>query len=397
MTGFEILLNKCHEWEEVAHSGVSLTKFTKNITDQIISWRKLELSLWKSLLDTTLNKLNEPIYKFWIYLYEIMEQFLKDASFSNTQLIETLQNFIAQSNLAEFHKRLDLLYAFHCHCVHLEPTVKTQAFVNITWNLYNYFKQFHLDVTKKIRDFRNPIEKKLKDFVKIVRWKDINYWAIKETVDKTHKTLHKYIREFQDVLKQPVRPFLINTNTVENLGIWDIPQIPETNSELTATVTKYPVLIETFNNFVTEIIENSLRLQKLEVDITLTKEKQKAHAKSILQQKHRALADLFKLLNKLGLYFKTGLLESNIKNTDEEFLIKPVDICASFNHIKCTNNIISQNWERCETYYLKSRMRADVLNTALKSPAQDLGIQNMDRCKGFSAHLLVSQFKNSNY
>jgi midasin (ATPase involved in ribosome maturation) len=65
------------------------------------------------------------------------------------------------------------------------------------WNVYNYFQQFSLTVSNKIKDLRAPIEKKLKDYVKIVRWKDINYWAIKETVDKSHKTLHKYVREFQ--------------------------------------------------------------------------------------------------------------------------------------------------------------------------------------------------------
>lgn len=56
LTGFEILLSKCHEWEEVAHSGVSLSQFYKNIVDQIITWRKLELTMWKDLLNRTYEK-----------------------------------------------------------------------------------------------------------------------------------------------------------------------------------------------------------------------------------------------------------------------------------------------------------------------------------------------------
>lgn len=98
--------------------------------------------------------------------------------------------------------------------------------MSILWNLYAYFLQFKEAVAKKIKDLRSPIEKKLKDYVKIVQWKDISYWAIKETLQKTHKTLHKYMREFQHVLNQPVQPFLTNYDSkdFQNVGIWDRPQ-----------------------------------------------------------------------------------------------------------------------------------------------------------------------------
>lgn len=38
-------------------------------------------------------------------------------------------------------------------------------------------------------------------------------------------------------------------------------------------------------------------------------------------------------------------------------------------------------------------MRTDVLDTALTSPAKELGLQNIERCKGFSAHLMVNFFQ----
>jgi midasin (ATPase involved in ribosome maturation) len=50
LTGFEILLDKMHEWEENACSGVSLAAHWKSVTDQIGSWRKLELQCWKDCL-----------------------------------------------------------------------------------------------------------------------------------------------------------------------------------------------------------------------------------------------------------------------------------------------------------------------------------------------------------
>lgn len=97
--------------------------------------------------------------------------------------------------------------------------------------------------------------------------------------------------------------------------------------------TKYPVLIQNLNSFVTDVIDRSTHLQNLEVDTTLPKGKQKSQAKNILQQKHRALADLFKTLSKIGLNFKTGIVEAKLGGLSDKFTIKPIDLCANFGHI----------------------------------------------------------------
>lgn len=49
-----------------------------------------------------------------------------------------------------------------------------------------------------------------------------------------------------------------------------------------------------------EIISNVHDLQSLTVDLSVEKEKQKADGKHILQQKQRALSDLFKMLTEIG-------------------------------------------------------------------------------------------------
>lgn len=46
-------------------------------------------------------------------------------------------------------------------------------------------------------------------------------------------------------------------------------------------------------------------------------------------------------------------------------------------------------WDGCEIYFLRTIARLAALDAALKQPAQDLGAQNIERCKGFSSHLLV--------
>lgn len=42
-------------------------------------------------------------------------------------------------------------------------------------------------------------------------------------------------------------------------------------------------------------------------------------------------------------------------------------------------------------FYIKSLMRLDLLETALLTPAKDLGTQNVERCKGFAFNIFVSE------
>lgn len=72
--------------------------------------------------------------------------------------------------------------------------------------------------------------------------------------------------------------------------------------------TSYPTLSQTVDNLTTIIIESAEELRALDVDMNLSKEKQKSQAKSIHQQKRKAIIDLFKALQKIGLSYQAGLV-----------------------------------------------------------------------------------------
>lgn len=86
------------------------------------------------------------------------------------------------------------LSGLHLICI---ITLLTEIVINILWNIHEYFKQFLPNVEAKIKELKSPIDRKLKDYVKIVKWKDISYWSVKDTIEKTQKALHKHIREFE--------------------------------------------------------------------------------------------------------------------------------------------------------------------------------------------------------
>lgn len=101
------------------------------------------------------------------------------------------------SSLGEFIARLELLYTFHCDVVCKERSAKQVELCNASWNLYKYYSQFQDSINQQIETESAEIKTKLQGFIKIVKWNDINYWTIKETVNKVQQTLHKYTREYQ--------------------------------------------------------------------------------------------------------------------------------------------------------------------------------------------------------
>ena len=51
-------------------------------------------------------------------------------------------------------------------------------------NMYNYYNQFVAASDERIEFLRKPIEKEMTDFVKIAKWNDLNFYAVKQSVTK---------------------------------------------------------------------------------------------------------------------------------------------------------------------------------------------------------------------
>lgn len=89
------------------------------------------------------------------------------------ELIETLQKFITQSNLAEFENRLNLLFVFHCHASHLPKTQargKKDTFILFEYNISFAFQKISLVFfgmcTRILHNLRKQSRKKLKNCVR---------------------------------------------------------------------------------------------------------------------------------------------------------------------------------------------------------------------------------------
>jgi len=129
-------------------------------------------------------------------LYSIFQAYLhKQDSFQ--QLVTAVQKFMESSSLGQYLARLELLYTFHCDVICREKSKEQIELCSASWNLYKYYSQFKDCINLRIETLSADTKKKLQDFVKIVKWNDINYWSVKETVTKVQQTLHKYTREYE--------------------------------------------------------------------------------------------------------------------------------------------------------------------------------------------------------
>lgn len=64
--------------------------------------------------------------------------------------------------------------------------------------------------------------------MKIARWNDINYYAVKQTVEKTHKTLHKNMKTFETILQRPVCSLLTEDTKLD----WSTRSLTESGVEV---------------------------------------------------------------------------------------------------------------------------------------------------------------------
>lgn len=88
--------------------------------------------------------------------------------------------------------------------------------------------------------------------------------------------------------------------------------------------------ITQLNDYINGIMESAQELRDLKIDPEISKDKQKSQAKQILQQKRKALSDLFKSLQHVGLSYKSGLIGCEQLDSSTEFArLPPIDIDAA--------------------------------------------------------------------
>lgn len=490
-TGFQILRQKVDEWNNVAHKLNHMRELEIEIAQFVQRWTKLELQCWRECLTQSFEKLQFKAYRYWFFIYNLLHEYILQISSSvscdltdyksvekcfgeneidtnaeepavvkdkikSSDVVAVLKQFIESANYAEFGLRMKILQSFEFYLQYLNvpqtSNSRRDSLVAIIHNLHLYYTQFNVEIDDTIKSIRTPIEKKLKQFVKIESYnKDLSYFSMKNNIARVHRSLHKFLREFETALSGKIAavftwkanqtpPLTIEQNAkgksaqqAANFTYYMIdvknfmasqrltdkyvtaaadPTESQDDSISTSLLSRvhklfatsrnivkqailhsqFPGLVYNLDTLLTDQIETCEYLRTLEVDRSQEKPKQKSQAKQFLQQKRKALADTFKTLTTLGLSFRSGMLETSLNTQLIDLKISPFStqemICDVKKHKKIDQNLLYLN-ENLDTYYSKCVFKLKILQTVLLTPSPELGLPNMERVKGFAVDMFL--------
>lgn len=222
LAALEQLLVHTEDWEGFANSTNSLSDHRSKISAQIIAWRRLELNSWSRLLETQSTLFSQQVAEWWFRLYEVAVRGWQSAvGESEAQaaehlrsLISLLDQYIRSSNIGQFESRLQLVAAFAKYLELLTqhaPSEDTKGLDQVARVFFNAtaFYEFYKPVIRSSLDKEHgKIEKEIRDYIQLASWRDVNIHALKQSAQKSHRKLHRCVRRFRDVLRQPVDPIL---------------------------------------------------------------------------------------------------------------------------------------------------------------------------------------------
>lgn len=192
------------EWEKYASSKVTLKEIFDQLTQLIVSWRKLELSTWKALFEHEDATMEDNIGKWWFHLFETIIVPL-DEEADVVQLLSALNIFMSQTTYGEYVPRLNLVKAFGAHVKTIAPDSDVYHGLK---NLASFFEQFVPTIASAVDEKRKTLEKDINEVILLASWKDVNIDALKQSARKSHQALYKIVRKYRAVLSLPVSPLI---------------------------------------------------------------------------------------------------------------------------------------------------------------------------------------------
>ena len=475
MTGLEVILHKSQDWEQHASQHVSLGKSLKDISAVVTSWRKLELQNWSYLLTMRENRRCLQAKRHWPRMYNLIHK-LRDSIVAshlhskthisasprwvwkghpklsanlgidiNTKdlndLAKVLDSFVLTSTIAEFMERLSLIENFACELRNECDVIGLNRFhlARLLQALCNHYKRFAPLVLQTKDKLREPIEKRLKDEVKLAKWDEQSYYSLAESSEKNHRKLMKCLREYDEALDTTVLTVLEHnfndgvrtsnqTQAADHEPITSIPSkssiFPELSQGDTADKTcKLPLntltrkeiedvsadkwlsagLSKSIDKYVLRIGHYARRMESISTtklshatdaanvatdltDAIFMRIESLRGPKISKQMKQRALVDLFSTLKDQGYSSMKWSVPSNIRDP-HALLLLPVPL---FDDMLTWDKNVLTNLEKGESYFHRCQVEIARLRLEISMiGSQYMSLREMTLMQGYSEYILL--------
>ena len=343
LTKIEKLQESIHEWQKVASLEFSAVEMYDELTKLIVSWRRLELSTWMTLLDLEADKAAQAAKNWWFVAYEnliaVPESLYADGESMQShaeELLRTLESFMSSTPTGQFEARIALLSQFQSH-LRLRSDVLSAFRVihDAVANFIAYYSRFVPTTELYLAKQRQQLERNVKEVVQLASWKDTTIDALRQSAKTSHRKLFKVVRKFRTILARPVTSIIERglpevSQTLLPPRAWAFEMIPlKTNSRMIETCeqgfddwSSVPLRFKNINSttklmlelvsseasfdaahyltsFLTSLDATIAALQKA-TPATLTTDNKDA-VKQLKTQKRVAFAETLKELRKMGL------------------------------------------------------------------------------------------------
>lgn len=187
----EDFIGKISEWQTYAHRGISFTEEIQHLSSFVIECRRIEINCWKKVLDDELKSVRQS--KILEMLPSAVKLAILPASVSLSDYLKALDEFLMSGTLGDFNERMSLL-------LRLSELSSNSAIRSV----YRYYETTLGYAKDALRSVEDPIRKEFEDFLKVVTWKDSNAFALKQSTEKSHRTMVKLIQKIRTGLRQPI-------------------------------------------------------------------------------------------------------------------------------------------------------------------------------------------------
>ncbi|GAA5913492.1 hypothetical protein JCM5296_001743 [Sporobolomyces johnsonii] len=268
----------------------------ERLINQIVEWRRFELTCRSRLLTTVEDKFDEQVADWWFRFFETTIRGApgvdsdpdQDAGSAEAAASSYWRDLVALLELGGpvlGSPQPGLSCALYASKLGKEGTASgCRSLGRVSDVLLNvhFYRQFSPRVASFLTTERSKVEKDAQNLIKLASWKDITVYALRQSAVKSHHHLYKSVRKLRAVLQKPASDLF----TGPEAGLaWHLrPSVAQDHASH-------------LEQFALEIITTAKDLCNESVG---PEEGREQRVKSLIERKRRAWRDLLNGLKRIG-------------------------------------------------------------------------------------------------
>ena len=166
----------------------------------LLDWRKMQVHSWNHIISAVKEDSQAIALTMGFPIIETLMQWRYDSRETRNipNFVAMIVDWIQSSTLMDFESRLkiasftavlaDIFFTNDAELSKLSASIRSLVF---------YFSAYLQTVEEKLKQKRADVVQELENFVKIVKFHDLNLWSVKSSAEKAHQKLFRIIKKYK--------------------------------------------------------------------------------------------------------------------------------------------------------------------------------------------------------